>query len=76
MTGARQTMAVIITFRNYDKTDWSFVPALIGQAEKETPCTLARNVEEADPDERIPSGKKRNQHAMLCSDLLYLCDGC
>jgi len=58
------------------KTDGSVGPALIGQAGKEIPCTLAQNTEETDPDERIPPREKRNQHAMLCSDLWYLCDGC
>ena len=51
------------------KTDWTIGPALIGQAGKETPCTLAQNTEEADPDERIPSGKRETNmqcYVLIC----------
>ena len=51
------------------KTDWSVGPAVIGQAGKETPCTLAQNAEEADPDERMPSGKRETNmpcYVLIC----------
>jgi len=40
MDGARQTIAVMITFRKSNKTHWSVGPALVGQVGKKTLCAL------------------------------------
>jgi len=41
MMGARQTIAVDITFRKFDNNSVSAGPTLFGQAGKETSCTTA-----------------------------------
>jgi len=40
MTGATQTIAMMITVRKLIKTDWSVRQALIGKIRKKTPCVF------------------------------------